>query len=130
METNNQNNIENNVQETTGTYKDLEKTDAPREGKRLGVWGNMWGILTDQVELIAYIDERIDSRATVLIDEKIAAIADTDIDEAFKQDAVEENTENTTEQQTLSDEQDVEVQSVRSKQLIQSSRKKRIVVVS
>lgn len=130
METNNQNNIENNVQETTGTYKDLEKTDAPREGKRLGVWGSMWGILTDQVELIAYIDERIDSRATVLIDEKIAAIADTDIDEVFKQDAVEENTVNTTEQQTLSDEQDVEVQPVRSKQLIQSPRKKRIVVVS
>lgn len=130
METNNQNNIENNVQETTGTYKDLEKTDAPREGKRLGVWGSMWGILTDQVELIAYIDERIDSRATVLIDEKIAAIADTDIDEAFKQNVVEENTENTTEQQTLSDEQDVEVQPVRSKQLIQSPRKKRIVVVS
>lgn len=130
METNNQNNIENNIQETTGTYKDLEKTDAPREGKRLGVWGSMWGILTDQVELIAYIDERIDNRATALIDEKIAAIADADIDEAFKQNVVEENTENTTEQQTLSDEQTVEVQPVKSNQLIQSSRKKRIVVVS
>lgn len=133
METNNQNNIEKNVQETTGTYKDLEKTDAPREGKRLGVWGSMWGILADQIELIAYIDERIDSRASALIDEKIAAIANADIDEAFKQNVVEENTENTentTEQQTLSDEQDVEVQPVRSKQLIQSPRKKRIVVVS
>lgn len=130
METNNQNNIENNIQETTGTYKDLEKKDALRKGKRLGVWGSMWGILTDQVELIAYIDERIDSRATALIDEKIAAIADADIDEAFKQNVVEENTENTAEQQTLSNEQTVEVQPVRSNQLMQSSRKKRIVVVS
>ena len=129
METNNQNNIENNVQETTGTYKDLEKTDAPPKGKRLGVWGSMWGILKDQVELIAYIDERIDTRASALIDEKVVAIANTDIDEAFKQNAVEENTVNTTEQ-TTSDEQDVEVQPIRSKQLIQSTRKKRIVVVS
>lgn len=129
METNNQNNIEKNVQETTGTYKDLEKTDAPRKGKRLGVWGSMWGILTDQVELIAYIDERIDTRASALIDEKIAAIANADIDESFKQDAVEENTVNTTEQ-TTSDEQNVEVQPIRSNQLIQSTRKKRIVVVS
>ena len=129
METNNQNNIEKNVQETTGTYKDLEKTDAPREGKRLGVWGSMWGILTDQVELIAYIDERIDTRASALIDKKVVAIANADIDEAFKQNVVEENTVNTTEQ-TTSDEQDVEVQHVRSNQLIQSTRKKRIVVVS
>ena len=129
METNNQNNIEINVQETTGTYKDLEKTDAPREGKRLGVWGSMWGILTDQVELIAYIDERIDTRASALIDEKVVAIANADIDEAFKQNAVEENTVNTTEQ-TASDEQNVEVQPIRSNQLIQSTRKKRIVIVS
>lgn len=129
METNNQNNIENNVQETTGTYKDLEKKDAPPKGKRLGVWGSMWGILKDQVELIAYIDERIDTRASALIDEKVVAIANTDIDEAFKQNAVEENTVNTTEQ-TTSDEQDVEVQPARSNQLIQSTRKKRIVVVS
>ena len=96
METNNQNNIENNVQETTGTYKDLEKTDAPRKEKRLGVWGSMWGILTDQVELIAYIDERIDTRASALIDKKVVAIANADIDEAFKQNVVEENTVNTT----------------------------------
>ena len=129
METNNQNNIEKNVQETTGTYKDLEKTDAPREGKRLGVWGSMWGILTDQVELIAYIDERIDTRASALIDEKVVAIANADIDEAFKQNVVEENTVNKTEQ-TTSDEQNVEVQPIRSNQLIQSTRKKRIVVVS
>ena len=129
METNNQNNIEINVQETTGTYKDLEKTDAPREGKRLGVWGSMWGILTDQVELIAYIDERIDTRASALIDKKVVAIANADIDEAFKQNAVEENTVNTTEQ-TASDEQNVEVQPIRSNQLIQSTRKKRIVIVS
>ena len=129
METNNQNNIEKNVQETTGTYKDLEKTDAPREGKRLGVWGSMWGILTDQVELIAYIDERIDTRASALIDKKVVAIENADIDEAFKQNVVEENTVNTTEQ-TTSDEQNVEVQPIRSNQLIQSTRKKRIVVVS
>ena len=129
METNNQNNIEKNVQETTGTYKDLEKTDAPPKGKRLGVWGSMWGILKDQVELIAYIDERIDTRASALIDEKVVAIANADIDEAFKQKVVEENTVNTTEQ-TTSDEQNVEVQPIRSNQLIQSTRKKRIVVVS
>lgn len=128
METNNQNNIENNVQETTGTYKDLEKKAPPKE-KRLGVWGSMWGILTDQVELIAYIDERIDTRASALIDEKVVAIANTDIDEAFKQDAVEKNTVNTTEQ-TTSDEQNAEVQPIRSSQLIQPTRKKRIVVVS
>ena len=129
METNNQNNIENNVQETTGTYKDLEKKDAPPKGKRLGVWGSMLGILKDQVELIAYIDERIDTRASALIDEKVVAIENADIDEAFKQNAVEENTVNTTEQ-TTSDEQDVEVQPIRSTQLIQPTRKKRIVVVS
>ena len=129
METNKQNTREKNVQETTGTYKDFEKTDAPRKGKRLGVWGSMWGILTDQVELITYIDERINTRASALIDEKVVAIANTDIDEAFKQNAVEENTVNTTEQ-TASDEQNVEVQPIRSNQLIQSTRKKRIVVVS
>ena len=89
----------------------------------------MWGILTDQVELIAYIDERIDTRASALIDEKVVAIENADIDEAFKQNAVEENTVNTTEQ-TMSDEQNVEVQPIRSNQLIQSTRKKRIVVVS
>ena len=129
METNNQNNIEKNVQETTRTYKDLEKKDAPREGKRLGVWGSMRGILTDQVELITYMYERINTLASALIDEKVVAIANTDIDEAFKQNAVEENTVNTTEQ-TTSDEQNVEVQPIRSNQLIQSTRKKRIVVVS
>lgn len=78
METNVQDNITNDVQETTGTYLDYEKHEP--KGTRVGVWGSIWGVLKDQLDLIAYIDERINA----LISEKaitdIARIENEDVD--------------------------------------------------
>lgn len=112
METNVQNNIENEVQETTGTYKDLENS-APT-GKRLGTWGSIWGILKDQVELIAYIDERISALIETNAITEISTIETKDVDEIINKE--EETTES-----------DVSTQTVQTAKTV---KKKRIVVVS
>lgn len=115
METNAQNNITNDVKETTGTYKDLEKTEPV--GNRLGTWGSIWGILKDQVELIAYIDERISELINTNAITNVATIENTDIDKIINK--KEENTEtNTTEETNITTQQ------------AKTVKKKRIVVIS
>ena len=109
METNAQNNITNDIQETTGTYKDLE-TNAS-SGKRIGTWGSIWGILKDQVELIAYIDERINELVAKNAITEVLSIENTDVDDII--DTKEETQTNTEVQKNVS----------------KTTKKKRIVIV-
>lgn len=108
MEDNIQGNITNDVQETTGTYLDYENHEP--KGTRVDVWGSIWGVLKDQLDLIAYIDERINALISENAITDIARIENEDIDEII----------DTNETQT-----EVSTQTAKS-----TVRKKRIIVIS